>query len=72
MSQFPASPIFSLQIDPLPADSSILANNPILMMFDVVSLLAKNVHIACMHVYLREHSLPYQSQVMDKMYKIIH
>ena len=48
MSQFPASPIFSLQIDPLPADSSILANNPILMMFDVVSLLAKNVHMhAC-------------------------
>ena len=34
--QYPASPIFSLQIDPLPADPSILVNNPIMIMFDVV------------------------------------
>ena len=33
--QVPASPIFSLQIDP-PPDPEILANNPIMMMFDVV------------------------------------
>ena len=31
----PASPIFSLQIDPLPA-SSTLEDNPIMMVFDVV------------------------------------
>ena len=33
--QVPASPIFSLQIDPLP-DPVILQNNPIMIMFDVV------------------------------------
>ena len=34
--QVPHSPIFSLQIDPLPADPNILVNYPIVMMFDVV------------------------------------
>ena len=34
--QYPASPVFSLQIDPLPSDPSVLVNNPIVMMFDVV------------------------------------
>ena len=34
--QVRSSPIFSLQIDPLPTDPSNLVNNPILMMFDVV------------------------------------
>ena len=33
--QVPASPIFSLQIDP-PPDPVALMNNPIMMMFDVV------------------------------------
>ena len=33
--QFPASPIFSLQIDPLP-DAAILKSSPIMMNFDVV------------------------------------
>ena len=33
--QFPASPIFSLQIDPLP-DAATLKSSPIMMMFDVV------------------------------------
>ena len=35
VSQVPASPIFSLQIDPSP-DSNTLVENPIMMMFDVV------------------------------------
>ena len=34
--QIPSSPIFSLQIDPLPADPNTLVNYPIMMMFDVV------------------------------------
>ena len=34
--QYPDSPVFSLQIDPLPPDPSVLVNNPIVMMFDVV------------------------------------
>ena len=32
----PASPIFSLQMDPLPDDPNTLVNNPIMIMFDVV------------------------------------
>ena len=35
MSQTPASPIFSLQIDP-PPDPEILEKNPIMMMFELV------------------------------------
>ena len=35
LPQVPASPIFSLQINPLP-DPSVLVKNPIVMMFDVV------------------------------------
>ena len=34
--QVPASPIFSLQVDPLPSDPNSLVNNPIMIMFDVV------------------------------------
>jgi len=35
VSQVPASPIFSLQMDP-PPNPKILAKNPIMMMFDLV------------------------------------
>jgi len=35
VSHVPASPIFSLQIDP-PPNPDILAKNPIMMMFDLV------------------------------------
>ena len=45
--QLPASPIFSLQINPLP-DLSIILENPIMMMFDVVSYSNFIMHIAAM------------------------
>ena len=42
--QLPASPNFSLQIDPLPADSNSFINNPILMVFDVVRICKVDIH----------------------------
>ena len=48
--QYPASPIFSLQINPLPADPNALVNNPILMMFDVVrQRMIKHLYVAKCH-----------------------
>ena len=34
--QAPASPIFSLQIDPIPVDRNALLSDPIMIVFDVV------------------------------------
>ena len=51
--QVPASPIFSLQIEPVP-DPVILRNNPIMMMFDVVyTPLHKLLYIqSCSHYFM--------------------
>ena len=49
--QLPASPIFSLQINPSP-DSNTLAKNPIMMMFDVVSQYIIRTFATFMHLTL--------------------
>ena len=49
--QVPASPIFSLQIDP-PPDPVALMNNPIMMMFDVVRLYITNCYYDLQYLHM--------------------
>ena len=49
--QVPASPIFSLQIDP-PPDPVALMSNPIMMMFDVVRLYITNCYYDLQYLHM--------------------
>ena len=76
LPQDPASPIFSLQIDPLP-DVNTLVRNPIMMMFDVVRqhVTFDSIHeygVVCHRKQLLLPPLAYQSKTMFKMCKTSH
>ena len=51
VSQVPASPIFSLQINPSP-DLIALVENPIMMIFDVVRQKYLHIYILRIHTYM--------------------
>ena len=66
MPQVPSSSIFSLQIDPLPADPNTLVNYPIMMMFDVVCNSVNKIFLYLYTLYHRKCPLTYQSKAMLK------